>query len=155
MRFVIIVLMSVLAIHGCHNGKDDLTCQVEYYFNKQSISFTPEQDVVLIIPANGCPGCVADGLKFITKNQQYFSKGQNKNSIIFTGVASKKLLHRKLKGIKIEYLAAKIDTAEIYLVDFDACDYPLVIYLNNGAINKVANITSDSEIYKKLEHELY
>lgn len=64
------------------------------------------------------------------------------------------MVYRRLKNIDIENMSVTIDTAEIYMVDFDACEYPLILYLDNGTIVKAENQFSDSEVYRKLSKKL-
>lgn len=154
MRLSIYIFLFVIAIVGCNKGNDELTNKATEYFNRRGISFAKQQEHILVIPANGCPACIAEGIRFIQENQKEFSNTQDKNTIVFTGITSKKLLYRRLKNIDIENMSVTIDTAEIYMVDFDACEYPLILYLDNGTIVKAENQFSDSEVYRKLSKKL-
>lgn len=149
-----LILILVFTLLGCMQSKDSLTESVETYFERENVHFDCQHATMLVIPVNGCPGCVADGIKFVMENKDRFSREQNKNTVVFTGIVSKKLLYRRLDKIDFNRMSVVIDTTEKYLVDFEACDYPLVLRLKSGRIVKAENQYSNPNFYEELRNNL-
>lgn len=84
----------------------------------------------------GCPGCIASGMAFVIQNKDYFSKEQAEFEVVFTRVGSMKLLKRALGSLSADDLNCRVDWQDKFLLDTQANEYPLVLYLKNGEIQK-------------------
>lgn len=155
MKQILLFLTIILALSCCGQDKDAFTKRVEQYFTKENIQFKPSQQNILIIPGGGCPGCIASGISFVKENQKAFSNKQEKNFIVFTGITSRKILYRRLNDIDLQNMNVIIDTNDRYKVDFEACEYPLVLYLSHGDIRKAESQSPESDALEHLTDELY
>ena len=149
------MIAIVFSVFACKYGKDDFTKRVEQYFLKENVEFAPTIKRILIIPGGGCPGCIASGIEFAKRNKEFFSKGQGQNLVIFTGIVSKKILYRRVNEEDLLQMNAMVDTANLYLVDFEAYEYPMILYMNNGEIVKAESQSPESDALKNLDYELH
>lgn len=155
MKRLLFIIVAFLALLGCKQDKDELTVRTENFFKEENVSFDRECERALIIPGGGCPGCIASGLNFVVDNKELFSNRQNKNVVIFTGIGSRKILRRRLGNAKIESLNAIVDSSNVYRVDFEAGEYPMVVYLKAGEIKKVESQNPESSALENLKQKLY
>lgn len=140
---------------SCHEKTDEFTQQCIQCFRETGATFNKETEVCLIIPGGGCPGCIASGMAFVVQNQEEFSRKQNKYEVVFTRVGSKKLLKRTLGDLSIDDLNCRIDLQDQYLLDTHSNEYPLVLYLNQGKIQKAESQTPTSDALNHLYNVLY
>lgn len=141
-----------MVLYGCSSKSNDITDTVGISFRKNNVVFADSLKTCFVIPGAGCPGCIASGIHFLNQNRQYFSKNQKGNFVVFTNVASKKLLNRALKGLDLSELNAVIDTKGMYTIDSQESKYPLIIFLEKGRIIRVdyqSPTNNGIEIYKK------
>lgn len=155
MKRLFFIIITFLVLLGCKQDKDELTVRAENFFKKENVCFDRDCERALIIPGGGCPGCIASGLSFVVDNKELFSNRQNKNVVIFTGIGSRKILRRRLGKATIESLNAIVDSSNVYRVDFEAGEYPMVVYLNAGEIMKVESQTPESSALENLKQKLY
>lgn len=155
MKGIIYIVFAVFLMVSCQDKSDELTKRTREYFNKELVHFPNNWENVLIIPGGGCPGCIASGLDFVIANKDKFAKGQDRNIVIFTGIISKKILQRRLGNKNMESLNAIIDSKNIFTVDFEEREFPMVIYLRHGKITKVESESPKSDALKTLKTKIY
>ena len=120
-------------------------------FRETGVTFNKEVEACLIIPGGGCPGCIASGMTFVVQNKDDFRKKQAKYEVVFTRVGSMKLLKRALGNLSVSDLNCRIDWQNRFLLDTQSNEYPLVLYLKNGEIQKAEsqkpNTNALNELY--------
>lgn len=137
-RICLFLIVFCFCLIGC-TEEDKVTEYAKQYFKENGVSFNPSLKSCYIIPGGGCSGCIASGLSFLRANQESFSINQHENMVVLTNVVSRKLLRRNLasKSINVAELNALVDTGNVYMVNFRYSDYPLVVYLDNGDVERV------------------
>lgn len=120
----------ILGVIGC--------VEPEYKETTNSLSkilpATTEDMIVVVIPNQGCTGCISEAESYVMANHQ---KAPN-ISYVFTRIQSHKLLKRKLGDSILNRTNVILDEKNyITYPDEEKEIYPMIIYLKKGSIKKV------------------
>lgn len=127
---------------------------VQKKYVERNLSFDGKIKHCLILPGGGCSGCITEGIAFLKEHASSFSKGQTENIVVFTNIYSMKLLKRSLKNIDMLTLNSIVDMDNMYLVNCNEEIYPMVLYLDNGDIEKVEVQSPSKNGLENLKREL-
>ncbi len=86
-----------------------------------------EAKTILIVPREGCGGCISEASMFLAKNK---NKLKSNVSIIFTGVGDYKLLKKQVGEPFINDSHVSIDAENYFLAPVIASSYPMLITFN-------------------------
>lgn len=148
-RLYLYVILSCI-VTGCRKGYD-ITDSVKKYFKKENVNFDKKWDICYIIPGGGCSTCISSGFTFLFANKEYFSGEQDRNVVVFTGIISKKLLMRNLMNYKPNDFYSIMDSSNVYFLNSKENKYPLILYLNDGKIERAESQSPGSNALNNLE----
>ena len=152
MKKGLLLLALVILLTGCE--QDSLTTKAVKYFNEKEIAFDKEWEYCLIIPGGGCSGCIASGTSFVREMQDFFSKNQNKNVVVFTSTISNKVLKRDLQGVALDSMNVILDMDNIYTINTPDSKYPIILYLNQGKITRAEKQSPETTALEELKYRL-
>jgi len=148
----LIIALACFILSGC--TREGLTEKAINHFDNKGITFHEDLKYCLIIPGGGCSGCIASGISFVKEMKEYFSINQNENAIIFTGIASNKILRRQLGGVTLDSMNVLIDTANVYTINTPDSRYPIVLYLKEGRVVRADKQSPESAALEELRMHL-
>ena len=96
-----------------------------------------QDDVVVVIPGEGCGGCISDATMFM-----YEKVDEAGIKVVFTGVADKKLLALQLGD---EFLAKEnvfLDDDNLFMREDLKSIYPRILTTKNGEVDEVIDFDS-------------
>ncbi len=73
------LIISIVLLAACHTSKDEKGALIE---NKLQKFISSETKICLVIPREGCGGCISDATSYMIQNSQHYKGLQ----IVFTGV---------------------------------------------------------------------
>jgi hypothetical protein len=140
----LLLLLLVISWTCCKSDKVDKHCFTEalseYYSN---IELT-EVDYIVIIPNQGCGGC-------ITASEEFYNEHKASKNIkfIFTNVISRKILNKK---VQISLYNTSIDINNTMLKAYPKGKniYPCILKLKNGVIVEIAYQSPEENGFNKL-----
>jgi hypothetical protein len=95
---------------------------------------------VIIIPGEGCSGCISDAGNFVKLNIEKLKR----TLIIFTNIKDHKLLRLKMGRTLFAYPNVKTDTANLVGETKLLSLYPQLVEIKNGKIHKYGNFTKEA-----------
>jgi hypothetical protein len=123
-----IIYLSIFILNACESN-NSLKIQ-----KGLSRFITNETKICVVIPREGCGGCISDATSFFVKNRIKKSTV----CIIFTGVKDKKELRLKVGETFLNSGNVYIDTLNTLMIPSEASIYPQVYYLESKSIVKTS-----------------
>lgn len=151
-RIVKLTLILFLLV-GCKENKFEIYDPLIKEIKQNKVDLG-QYDVIMLVPSEGCGGCINGAESFLVNSYDKASK--KKMLFVVTGHSSKKTLRIRLG----EKVLNNPDIIADYKHLFDKPpfmgDYPKVMYLENGNIVDVKDVDpgSSEEIYAGLEKML-
>lgn len=98
---------------------------------------------IIIIPNEGCTGCITDTASFV----QEHIHDSNRLGVLFTKVIDKKLLKQKI-GYEVFELEKKVKIDEKKFFDKPEFNtiYPQIVKINNGKVIEIGDFSKDKLI---------
>lgn len=118
-----IVLLSVLA---CRQKNGNVTTDLLVRLNHGSSLVSI--DKVIVIPGEGCPGCITDAADFALRNIDSMPR----TMVVFTRIMDKKLLRTKFKKEFLFHQRVCIDSSNLLDRSDLLNSYPVVLFLHKG-----------------------
>jgi hypothetical protein len=116
-----------------------------HYSIEKTIGKIDENQVVVVIPNQGCDGCISVAEKFVKNN---FRKHTNLK-IIFTKIHSRKLLKFHLGDSIINNSAVFLDTIDqVKYPNLESEIYPMIVYYEQSCIAKIDFQSPNSDGFK-------
>lgn len=140
-------LMAAVALGSCQpDNRKALAESVSQLIHPDSTN-----EIVVVIPNQGCQGCISEAEKFVLNN---YNKLDNVN-YIFTQIHSVKLLKLRLGDSVIFSPKVKLDVKnEISYPEKAKEIYPMIVYYQDAEIKKIDYQSPQSEGFKNLlNHE--
>jgi hypothetical protein len=125
------LIISIALLAACHTSKDEKEALIE---NKLQKFISSETRICLVIPREGCGGCISDATSYMIKNSQRYKGLQ----IVFTGVNDMKELRYKVGREFLSKSYVSIDSSNILMTPAISSIYPQLYYLENKSIKKMS-----------------
>ena len=131
MTYFWIILISVSLLSCKDVGYVNfLTDKINENFQEEIASI----DAFVILPGQGCMGCISEGEQFLIDNYKKLSTVK----FVLTKIVSKKILRQKIGGEVYGADNVYIDSLNIFTtMDFQESIYPTILYLDSGKILKI------------------
>ena len=138
--FSLLIFLWLLSM-GCNNPTNDN--EEEFIKNKytktiqalQSIdSILIKSDLVVIIPNEGCGGCISNATAYLTAN---INDIKARVSVIFIGIRDRKLFRLQVDSNFLSLESVHIDENNYFLDSDLSSVYPQIIYLENKAVTSI------------------
>ncbi len=117
-----IVIASCKSIE--EKQKDDITNLINQYFSQNNIPKTP---YTIILPNQGCMGCITVAENFLIENAQ-----DSRCTFILTSIMSLKVLKTKLGGDIINSTRVHLDKENFFGNNINQLIYPVIIWEEKG-----------------------
>ena len=127
LRIFSALILSFLSF-SCNENKLNVLVY-QYELEKIIVNDLSLNDQIIVIPGEGCGGCISDATSFVIENIAFLDR----TIVIFTGVGDKKILRSRLSKI-INYPNLYFDDDNYLMSDNLKSIYPYVINLENGKI---------------------
>lgn len=149
--FSLLILLWLLSM-GCNNTTKDK--EEEFIKNKyaktiqafQSIdSLIIKNDIVVIIPNEGCGGCISNATSYLIAN---ISDIKDKVAVVFTGIRDWKLFRLQVDNDFLNLESVYIDEQNYFLDSDLSSVYPQMVYLKNKQVTSIQ--TFDTSLFTSL-----
>lgn len=127
--------MYLLFLSSCQVN-ENITQNIQNQFNERNIKFEKNLKYCIIMPEMGCSGCISEGTLFIKNNLDLLKVKHNQIRLIFTSIISEKMLLRNIGLSNLEEYYFVQDSENKFRLNNNQAIYPLILYLNNGVIEK-------------------
>lgn len=97
---------------------------------------------MLVIPGEGCPGCISDAADFATQKIDSMKNVM----VIFTRVLDRKLLKLKFPNRFLTHERVRIDTDNVLSQTNLLGAYPVVFYLKDGSFDRDESFAKETFI---------
>lgn len=134
---ILFLLISIITSCGIERKtKAELARKLNIFLDNSQLK---SLDAVIILPGEGCSGCISSTEQFVKNLQQ-----SDKIHVIFTAVRSKKILRLKL-NLDLNEPFYHIDDESILNQDRSYTIYPTVVLLEDGQVRDYFYISPNSE----------
>lgn len=91
-------------------------------------------DAFVILPGQGCSGCISEGEKFLIENSENYQSVK----FILTKIVSKKILKQKIGNIIYNAPNVYIDSLGVFTsTSFHETIYPTILYMKYGELDDI------------------
>ncbi len=144
-KYALCFLLLPVFIVSCY--KSGQSSHFERMLHKHFESIL-NKDAVIIIPNQGCGGCISYAEEFYLKH-----KNNTRYYFIFTSVTSVKELRYRLEINETNTFIDSLNFVPNYYIDKNATIYPCVLHLANKKIRKITYESPTENSLKSLNHE--
>ncbi|WGH74117.1 hypothetical protein P8625_08275 [Tenacibaculum tangerinum] len=131
MKKLILYFFVVFSYVSCDESKTELFNRGVKELSKNNSIDLNLIDNVVLIPNEGCGGCITSATLFFAKN---FDKYESNTIIIFTNVKDIKQLKVTLGKEFLERKNVLVDTEEFFVDSKISSIYPQILKLNNSKV---------------------
>ncbi len=143
--FFVYIFFIVLLLYNCNENHGDSTLNLIAITLKKVHSSLKKYDVILIIPNEGCNGCIKEATQYVIDNNQ--SINQETTAIVFTGIDDMKLFKLHVDNNLLSNKNVFIDNSNYFMNSKFSSMYPQTILLNNEKV--ISKNLFDRSIFKK------
>lgn len=130
-------LLSIVLI-GCNAGEKD---ERQIFYNDAIAKNHISTSKILIIPREGCGGCISGVTYYVVKN---YDKLDADLTVVFTGVGDLKLLKEQVGEAFIDKPNVIIDTSGYFQAPKIVSNYPTLVRLDlKKEMRSVVNFSTD------------
>lgn len=129
-------LIFILFINSC--AKNNCLTEYNKYLNDFYILNNYDNysiKNVIIVPNEGCGGCISDATSFFKEN---LKKNSSNTIVIFTGIYDLKQLNLTVGKSFLKEKNVFIDTENIFMNSNIASIYPQILETDNGCVKKAS-----------------
>jgi hypothetical protein len=138
MRLFIFIFAVAIGFAACKGNARETQLLEEINHGKPLTGISK----VLVIPGEGCPGCISDAADFATQKID----SMKNIMVIFTRVLDRKLLKLKFPNTFLTHERVRIDTNNVLNQTQLLGAYPVVFHLKNGSFDRDESFTKETFI---------
>ena len=149
MRYNIFLSLFLLLLSSCNTQNQEIN-QFTSSLSEFLPDFTLDKiDYVIIIPNQGCGGCITGAEEFYKENKE-----RSNLIFIFTNIISQKILNQK---VNISQNNTFLDTSNAILKAYHKGKsiYPCVLTVKNKIISEIEYQTPENDVFHKIKNVNY
>ena len=155
---ITLLIVTLLTISACRQKPPktadvppDAPVKNQPLYLKAILANNIQATTIVVVPREGCGGCISDACGFLVRNQTKFRPDV---SIVFTGVEDQKLLKKQVGNKFINDAHVKIDLDNYFLAPVIASSYPMLIVLKNNGTELKSISQLNTADFKQLKYIL-
>jgi hypothetical protein len=138
MRSITFIFVITICLAACKGNTHETQLLEEINQGKPLTGISK----VLVIPGEGCPGCISDAADFATQKIDSMKNVM----VIFTRVLDRKLLKLKFPNTFLTHERVRIDTNNVLSQTKLLGAYPVVFYLKDGSFDRDESFAKETFI---------